>query len=107
MTLTFDYPIFGLKTTTTCPGCCLGTKLHLHKFVVVPSLCVSLFQMSFRLSVYKNPAVYLSGATICFCTIRDFRSPTIIHVGQSNDPPREKREYASSEDSEDSDKYES
>ena len=36
------------------------------------------YQALFRLSVYKIPAVYLSGAkNVCFCTIRDFGSPTI------------------------------
>ena len=36
------------------------------------------YQAKFRLSVYKIPAVYLSGAkNVCFCTIRDFVSPTI------------------------------
>ena len=36
------------------------------------------YQALFRLSVYKIPAVYLSGAkNVCFCTIRDFSSPTI------------------------------
>ena len=39
------------------------------------------YQVLFRLSVYKIPAVYLSGAkNVCFCTIRDFGSPTIGHV---------------------------
>ena len=39
------------------------------------------YQALFRLSVYKIPAVYLSGAkNVCFCTIRDFGSPTISHV---------------------------
>ena len=34
-------------------------------------------QALFRLSVYKIQAVYLSGANnVCFCTIRDFGSPT-------------------------------
>ena len=34
------------------------------------------YQALFRLSVYKIPAVYLSGAkNVCFCTIRDFGSP--------------------------------
>ena len=37
------------------------------------------YQALFRLSVYKFPAVYLSGAkNVCFCTIRDFGSPTIM-----------------------------
>ena len=36
------------------------------------------YQALFRLSVYKIPAVYLSGAkNVCFCKIRDFGSPTI------------------------------
>ena len=35
------------------------------------------YQALFRLSVYKIQAVYLSGAkNVCFCTIRDFGSPT-------------------------------
>ena len=39
------------------------------------------YQVLIRLSVYKIPAVYLSGAkNVCFCTIRDFGSPTIGHV---------------------------
>ena len=39
------------------------------------------YQALFRLSVYKIPAVYLSGAkNVCFCTIRDFGSPTITVV---------------------------
>ena len=37
------------------------------------------YQALFRLSVYKIPALYLSGAkNVCFCTIRDFGSPTIF-----------------------------
>ena len=37
------------------------------------------YQALFSLSVYKIPAVYLSGAkNVCFCTIRDFGSPTIM-----------------------------
>ena len=36
------------------------------------------YQALSRLSLYKIPAVYLSGAkNVCFCTIRDFGSPTI------------------------------
>ena len=36
------------------------------------------YQALFRLSVYKILAAYLSGAkNVCFCTIRDFGSPTI------------------------------
>ena len=36
------------------------------------------YQALFRQSVYKIPAVYISGAkNVCFCTIRDFGSPTI------------------------------
>ena len=35
------------------------------------------YQALFRLSVYKIQAVYLSVAkNVCFCTIRDFGSPT-------------------------------
>ena len=38
------------------------------------------YQALFRLSVYKIPAVYLSGAKyVCFCTIRDFGSPTTYY----------------------------
>ena len=37
------------------------------------------YQALFRLSVYKIPAVYLFGAkNLCFCTIRDFGSPTTL-----------------------------
>ena len=36
------------------------------------------YQVLSRLSVYKVPAVYLSGAkNVCFCMIGDFGSPTI------------------------------
>ena len=39
------------------------------------------YQALFRLSVYKIPAVYLSGAkNVCFCTIRDFGSPTMWYL---------------------------
>ena len=42
------------------------------------------YQALFRLSVYKIPAVYLSGAkNVCFCTIRDFGSPTIRHISSN------------------------
>ena len=42
------------------------------------------YQTPFRLSVYKIPAVYLSGAkNVCFCTIRDFGPPT-NHVNNGN-----------------------
>ena len=35
------------------------------------------YQALFRLSVYKIPAIYLSCAkNVCFCTMRDFGSPT-------------------------------
>ena len=38
------------------------------------------YRALFRLSVYKIPAVYLSGAkNVCFCTIRDFGSPTTTY----------------------------
>ena len=41
------------------------------------------YQALFRLSVYKIPAVYLSGAkNVCFCTMRDFGSPTICICSQ-------------------------
>ena len=43
----------------------------LHCYTVVS------YQALFRLSVYKIPAVYLLGAkNVCFCTIRDFGTPT-------------------------------
>ena len=39
------------------------------------------YSAHFRLSVYKIPAVYLSGAKkVCFCTIGDFGSPTRIDL---------------------------
>ena len=39
------------------------------------------YQAPFRLSVYKIPAVYLSGAkNVCFCTIRDFGSRLLIKI---------------------------
>ena len=42
---------------------------------------VVLYQALFKLSLYKIPAVYLSGAkNVCFCTIRDFGSPTIWKI---------------------------
>ena len=42
------------------------------------------YQALFRLSVYKIPAVYFSGAkNVCFCTIRDFGSPTIEHLREA------------------------
>ena len=46
---------------------------HCYTVVSYPAL--------FRLSVYKIPAVYLSGAkNVCFCTIRDFGSPTTCNL---------------------------
>ena len=48
-------------------------QFWLHCYTVVS------YQALFRPSVYKIPAVYLSGAkNVCFCTIRDFGSPTNI-----------------------------
>ena len=48
-------------------------QFWLHRYTVVS------YQALFRLSVYKIPAVYLSGAkNVRFCTILDFGSPTII-----------------------------
>ena len=45
------------------------------------------YQAPFRLSVYKIPAVYLAGAkNVCFCTIRDFGSPTIEFGSLSPEP---------------------
>ena len=39
------------------------------------------YQALFSLSVYKNSAVYLSGAKIlCFCMIHDLGSPTIYYT---------------------------
>ena len=47
-------------------------QFWLHCYTVVS------YQALFRLSVYKIPAVYRSGAkNVCFCTIRDFGSPTM------------------------------
>ena len=53
VTPTFLYPIFGLETTTTCPGCGLGTKLRKHNFVVVPRFTTRdiLFSCFVRISV--------------------------------------------------------
>ena len=43
------------------------------------------YQALFRLSVYKIPTVYLSGAkNVCFCTTRDFGSPTTSYVTDFN-----------------------
>ena len=48
------------------------TQFWSHCYTVVS------YQALFKLSVYKIPAVYLSGAkNVCFCTIRDFGSPTM------------------------------
>ena len=42
------------------------------------------YQALFRLSVYKIPAIYLSGAkNVCFCTIGDFGSQTNIHAAEA------------------------
>ena len=50
------------------------------------------YQALFRLSVYKIPVVYLSGAkNVCFCTIRDFGSPAISD-GYNEKENEEKRE---------------
>ena len=50
-------------------------QFWLHCYTVVS------YQALFRLSVYKFPAVYLSGAkNVCFCMIRDFGSPTKCHL---------------------------
>ena len=47
------------------------TQFWSHCYTVVS------YQALFRLSVYKIPAIYLSGAKkVCFRTIRDFGSPT-------------------------------
>ena len=49
---------------------------HCYTVVSYPAL--------FRQSVYKFPAVYLSGAkNVCFCTILDFGSPTIAVIEMS------------------------
>ena len=46
--------------------------------ILITLLYSGFFQALFRLSVYKIPAVYLTGAkNVCFCTIRDFGSPAI------------------------------
>ena len=48
---------------------CREMQFWSHCYTVVS------YQALFRLSVYKIPAVYLSGAkNMCFCTIRDFGS---------------------------------
>ena len=73
VTPTFLYPIFGLETTTTCPGCGLGTNLRLHNFVVVP-----------RFTTRVTGAFTLTGATVlsfnhsklCFC----FTSSTVYNI---------------------------
>ena len=45
------------------------------------------YQALSRLSVYKIPAVYLLGAkNVSFCTIRDFGSPTISTLVNSDNP---------------------
>ena len=47
--------------------------------------CYTVVSYLFRLSVYKIPAVYLSGAkNVCFCTIRDFGSPTTSFFSAQN-----------------------
>ena len=55
------------------------TKRHFFRKMQFWSHCYTVvsYQALFRLTVYKIPAVYLSGAkNVCFCTIRDFGSPT-------------------------------
>ena len=58
------------------------------------------YQALFRLSVYNIPAVYLSGAKkVCFCTIRDFGSPTMnmrdnVHNYKSNPPTFNRKLHA-------------
>ena len=48
------------------------------------------YQALFRLSVYKIPAVYLSGAKkVCFCTIRDFGNQ-----GRKNANPCTRKVYS-------------
>ena len=52
------------------------------------------YQAPFRLSVYKIPAVYLSGAkNVCFCTICDFGSPTICHLLLTSSSPKTELQY--------------
>ena len=52
---------------------------------------VASYQALFRLSIYKIPAVYLSGAkNVCFCTIGDFGSPTIETNGDKSKRERER-----------------
>ena len=54
------------------------------------------YQALFRLSVYKIPAVYHSGAkNVCFCTIRDFGSPTnsVCRRGQLRLTSEKKRNF--------------
>ena len=55
------------------------TKIAFFREMQFWSHCYTVvsYQTLFRLSVYKIPAVYLSGAKyLCFCMIRDFGSPT-------------------------------
>ena len=48
-------------------------QFWLHCYTVVA------YRALFRLSVYKIPAVYISGAKYsCFCKIRDIGAPTIM-----------------------------
>ena len=55
-------------------------KMHVFSKMQFVSHCYTVVSCSpiFRHSIYKNSAVYLSGAKIlCFCMIRNLGSPTI------------------------------
>ena len=54
-------------------------KMHVFREMQFVSHCYTVVscQPIFRHSIYKNSAVYLSGAIFfCFCMIRDLGSPT-------------------------------
>ena len=54
-----------------------GMQFWSHCYTVVS------YQALFRLTVYKIPTVYLSGAkNVCFCTIRDYGFPTMTPCQQ-------------------------
>ena len=60
---------------------CVAYKNAFFREMQFRSHCYTVvsYEALFRPSGYKIPAVYLSGAkNVCFCTIRDFGSPTKI-----------------------------
>ena len=70
----FTWPMWHTKK-------CIFRKMQfwLHCYTVVS------YQALFRLSLYKIRAVYLSGAkNVCFCTIRDFGSPTNMQSAKAH-----------------------